>query len=303
MNDRAPIVVTGAAGFIGKRLSDMLVAHGETVVRWTRAMGDLREPDVVASHMQDIQPGLVFHLAACSGGATETGWDLPAGEVAMVQNLAVTLPPGAHMVHTASMSEFGYGGVLSETAPKRPRSVYGFAKACATDRALALSASGTCDIRVGCLFGVYGPGEAGQRLVPYLVSHLLQGRPVALGNRLRLRDFVHVDDVCRLLIELAGQAFLPAKMVNIGTGVSVTTEQVCGNVARWLQADPALLRYDVRPARPIDEEILVADTSHLRSLFRPPEQHWLVDGGPAQEYVQKYAAQLGRVDKGDSQTS
>lgn len=290
MNDRAPIIVTGAAGFIGKRLSNMLVAQGETVVRWTRAMGNLRDPEAVASHMNNIQPGLVFHLAACSGGATETGWDLPAGEVAMMQNLAATLPPGAHMVHAASMSEFGYGGVLSETAPKRPRSVYGFAKACATDRALALSASGTCDIRVGCLFGVYGPGEAGQRLVPHLVSHLLQGRPVALGDRLRLRDFVHVDDVCRLLIELARHASPPAKMVNIGTGVGVTTEQVCGNVARWLHADPALLRYGLQPARPIDEEILIADISHLRSLFTPPIQHWLVDGGPAQEYVQECAA-------------
>jgi nucleoside-diphosphate-sugar epimerase len=285
MSQRSPIVVTGAAGFIGKRLAELLELQGETVVRWTRTMGDLRDPVAVAIVMREIDPSLIFHLAACSGSAAQTEWDLPAGEVAMVQNLADALPPGGKMVHAASMSEFGYGGTLTETSPKRPRSIYGFAKACATDRALVLSASGACDIRVGCLFGVYGPGEAGQRLVPYLVSHLANGREATLGDCKRLRDFVHVDDVCRLLIQLAQLANPPQTMVNIGTGVGVTIEQVGGKVARWLDADPKLLCYGVQPTRPIDEDILVADTSQLRSLFSSPQQHWLIENGLARDYV------------------
>lgn len=290
MTSPQTIVVTGAAGFIGRRLVARLTHARHDVIAWTRASGDLRDSQAVRSGLAGLNPGVIFHLAASDAASAEGDWTAPAAETAMVQSLADALPSGARLICTGSMSEHGYGGTLDEDDPRRSRSLYGFAKAAATDRAVALAAAGVADIRVARLFGVYGPGEGPTRLLPHLVSNLAAGRVTPLGDEARVRDFVHVDDVCALLIRLADVGRPPHPVVNIGTGVGVTIEHVCRRVADWLGADPALLRFGEFANRAIDEDVLIARTRRLAELGPVPAQHWLADTGPARDYVMELAS-------------
>ena len=59
-----PVVVTGAGGFIGKRLVRMLVEAGAEVTGWTRADLDLTDRAAVAFGLSSARPRTVFHLAA-----------------------------------------------------------------------------------------------------------------------------------------------------------------------------------------------------------------------------------------------
>jgi nucleoside-diphosphate-sugar epimerase len=278
-------LVTGATGFIGRRLLARLEKDGCAAIGWTREWGDLRDSAAVTRVVGEHNVSTIVHLAACSSTLTEADWSLIAGEVAMVQNLASALPAGGRMVYAGSMSEHGIGGVISETDPIQPRTIYGAAKAAATDRAIALAATGSCDVRAARLFGVYGPGEGPQRLFPSLVGRLSRGETAPLGEASRIRDFIHVDDVCDVLITLADAVHPPHPVVNVGTGQGVSIGDVCYKVAKWLDVDQSRLAFGQFPVRAIDEEVQVADVSRLAAVAPVPVQHWLSETGPAKDYV------------------
>ena len=62
------VLVTGGAGFLGSHLVERLEADGHAVAAPRRAEYDLTDPAQTARLFADVQPELVFHLAAEVGG-------------------------------------------------------------------------------------------------------------------------------------------------------------------------------------------------------------------------------------------
>jgi nucleoside-diphosphate-sugar epimerase len=269
-----PVLVTGAGGFIGRRLVQTLQSGGCDVIGWTRAEADLRAADEVQDAMAAAAPRIVFHLAACSATGSASAGHAITAEVAMVSNLAAALPTGARMIVAGSMAEFGYAGVHSEDAPRRPVTAYGRAKAAAVDRAVALHDAGAA-VMVARLFGVYGPGEAPTRLLPHLIAALRAGQDVPLSDGQQVRDFIHVDDVCRVLMALGDADAIPQPVINVGTGQGLAVADVCRAVATALGVDAAHLHFGAMPRRAVDEDVLVADVTRLAAVTDVPPQRWL----------------------------
>ena len=265
-------VVTGAEGFIGARLVRLLRSRGYETLSWTRSEGDLRDTALVAENLKQIEPGLIFHCAGSLPGADGGSWGAVGDDARMLTNLATAMPRDARLVFTGSMAEYGRSGYLNELDPCHPGSSYGFAKLSATNSALALRVTHGLDIRVARLFGVYGPGEAPQRLIPHLLARLATGQPIPLSDGGQVRDFVHVNDVCACLIRLAATAHLPFPIVNIGTGVGLSVREVCETVAATIGADPGLLQFGKIPRRAVDEDCLVAQIGRLATLGSVPPQ-------------------------------
>ena len=277
------ILVTGAGGFIGGRMRDWLEERSIPVTGWTRADVDLENRAAVAEAMSALNPGIVLHLAAIPARADDSDWRLIARETAMLDSLAGSLPPDALLIYCSSMAEIGFSGVHDEQVWCRPRTLYGMAKYAATNRALALAGAGRA-IRVARLFGVYGPGEGTQRLIPHLVSKLARSEPAELSDGRQIRDFVHVDDVCAALWALAATPVtsLPG-LINIGTGHGLSVAAVARAVAAALGTDPKLLQFGAIGRRHVDEAELVAHVGLLREttgLALP--QHAI---GPAPRFV------------------
>ena len=253
------------------------------VTGWTRADVDLEDRAAVAGAMSALNPGIVLHLAAIPARAADSDWRLMARETAMLDSLAEALPPDALLIHCSSMAEIGISGTHDERVWCRPRTLYGMAKYAATNRALALAGAGRA-VRVARLFGVYGPGEGAQRLIPGLVSQLARSEPAKLSDGRQIRDFVHVDDVCVALWAMASApvASLPG-LINIGTGHGLSVAAVARAVAATLGADPALLQFGAIGRRHVDEAELVANVRLLQEttgLALP--QH---ADGPAPRFV------------------
>lgn len=277
------ILVTGAGGFIGGRMRGWLDERSIPVTGWTRADVDLEDRAAVARAMSALNPGIVLHLAAIPARADDDDWRLIARETAMLDSLAEALPPEALLIHCSSMAEIGISGTHDERVWCRPHTLYGMAKYAATSRALALAGAGRA-VRVARLFGVYGPGEGAQRLIPHLVSKLARSEPAKLSDGRQIRDFVHVDDVCAALWALASTPVtsLPG-LVNIGTGHGLVVAEVARAVAATLGADPMLLQFGAIGRRHVDEAELVAQVGLLREttgLALP--QHAI---GPAPRFV------------------
>lgn len=283
-------LVTGAAGFVGRRLVEMLRAAGREVHPWTRADGDLRDGDTIRTALGRIRPTHIYHLASMPPGTGDGSWRRIADEQAMLANLAYAMPTYCRLIHAGSMAEYGRSGVLSEQDQCTPDTDYGCAKFGVSMQALALRSLRDLDIRVARLFGVYGPGEGPNRLLPTLIAKLGRGEPVPLSDGAQLRDFIHVDEVCAILLAFAGASGADAPAIaNIGTGSGVTVRQVCERVAKALGADAALLQFGAIARRAVDQDCLIANVDRMRQFASPPPQRWL-DAGLSEQVVRSMAA-------------
>lgn len=273
-NDNPRALVTGSSGFIGRRLLERMRNGGTDAAGWTRADGDLRDPDAVRTRLARIRPDHIFHLASNPPNPAAETWTRVADEQAMLANLAYAMPSHCRLIYAGSMAEYGRAGLLREIDQCVPDTGYGCAKFSGTNLAVALRTILQVDIRVGRLFGVYGPGEGSSRLLPALLAKLRSSEPMLLSDGEQLRDFIHVDDVCTVLVALA-EAPCPPPLINVGTGRGVSVRHVCETVASVLNANPGLLRFGARPRRNVDQDALVAGTELLRSVVEPPPQRWL----------------------------
>jgi nucleoside-diphosphate-sugar epimerase len=111
-----------------------------------------------------------------------------------------------------------------------------------------------------------------------LLTGLAAGVPIALSDGRQRRDYVHVVDAARWLLQIADRSrqTMPtasSSIVNLGTGHSVLLKDVAHWVAAALCADPGLLHFGARHRSAADQDDLLADVDLLVSLVgRAPPQ-------------------------------
>ncbi|MGZ5301803.1 MAG: NAD-dependent epimerase/dehydratase family protein [Actinomycetota bacterium] len=242
-------LVTGAAGFIGSRLSRRLVAEGHEVVGLDDlsegrlenladvpeirfAQTNLRDADAVqaAAHGCDA----IFHQGAMKSVPRSIEEPERFTEVNVLGTLNVLLAARdatASVVFASSSSVYGDQDrfPLTEDMPPRPLSPYaatkltGEAYSCAWWESFGVP---TVALRY---FNVYGPGQDPASeyaaVVPRFIAACLTGeRPTIYGDGEQARDFTFIDDVveanllaARAPDEARGRAF------NIGGGAEPTS--------------------------------------------------------------------------------
>lgn len=270
-----PAVVTGAGGFIGRRLVTRLRTTGVETHAWIRSDVDLADAHQVRQAMRRDQPRTVFHLASGAVSPERQQEDCIGLELAMTAHLIAGMPAGAMLVQAGSMGEYGRSGRLQESDAVAPHSLYGRAKLAATQHALEHGPAAGLIVCVARIFGAYGPGEAPARLVPNLIRALGAGEAVPLSDGRQRRDFIHVDDVCLGLLRLAAaQHGAAPRLVNLGTGQALSVRSICERIADLLGADRGLLAFGAVERRATDEEVLEADTTRLKALIGevPPQR-------------------------------
>ena len=209
---RSRVLVTGGAGFIGRRLVGSLVAAGHEVTVVDRrpfpgdgvgaVTGDIRDDSVLA---RAVQPGMdaIFHLAAVTSVVNSI--DDPAGTyqtnvaaTASLLEFARTTGVGTFLLASTN-AVVGNAGTetITERSPLRPLSPYGATKA-AAEMMLSCYAGvygmTTCPLRFS---NVYGPGmQEKDSFIPRLMRAARDGQGIQVrGDGSMIRDVVHVDDV------------------------------------------------------------------------------------------------------------
>ena len=82
----------------------------------------------------------------------------------------------------------------------------------------------------------YGPYQYPEKLIPRLVRKALEGEPLPIfGDGLQVREWIHVVDHCRALVELLHQG-KAGEVYNIGSGVRVTNLAIAESVIKLLKA-------------------------------------------------------------------
>ena len=119
----------------------------------------------------------------------------------------------------------------------------------------------------GCsleIFNTYGPGQPEGRLVNLLASGAVGKSDLILESPGHVRDFVHVDDVAKAIIQAAKGKNSPTRSVDIGTGVPTTVAELAHLAYTIADADPSLICVSEFSESNITE---VADTKPAEELF------------------------------------
>ncbi|MER5637638.1 SDR family NAD(P)-dependent oxidoreductase [Kitasatospora sp. NPDC002227] len=286
------VLVTGAEGFIGSTLVDLLVERGARV----RALvhykpyaerghlakhlasgevemlaGDVRDP----GRVQDAVAGcdVVFHLAALIG--IPYSYLAPEAyvqtNVVGTQNVAAAcLRAGATLVHTSTSEVYGTAitAPISEGHPLQPQSPYSASKIGADMTALSYWHAFELPVTVVRPFNTYGPRQSARAVIPTILSQLHSGaEEIRLGSLTPTRDFTYVTDTAEgfLAAALAPKAY--GEVLNLGTGTEISIGDLAtslitaaGSTARVVQ-DPTRLR-------PGGSEVerLLSDNTKARTL-------------------------------------
>ena len=235
----------------------------------------MAEPTVagLTDILRNVNAAAVIHTAAAGVEPGKNDPDeLIAGNVLFTANLvrAAAAVGVTRFVHTGSCFEYGEGptGVpILETAPLEPASVYGATKLAAAHVARTLAKSLGLPLVIVRLFGVYGPGEASYRLVPLLLDHLANGRPLDLTAGGQVRDLLHVADAAAGLVRAAecDELRTDGTAYNLCSAVPVSVREVGTTAAELLGGERELLRWGAKPYRPDEWMWLVGDNTRFRT--------------------------------------
>jgi NAD dependent epimerase/dehydratase len=295
---RQRILVTGADGFIGSHLAELLVKQQAEVVAlvqynsfnswgWldqspcARNMriesGDIRDPHFCNELVRDID--IILHLAAL----IPIPYSYRAPESYIETNVKGTLnlcqAARAHgvkkFVHTSTSEVYGSAQYvpIDEKHPLTPQSPYSASKIAADSIALSFYYSFQLPVVVARPFNTYGPRQSARAVIPTIISQLANGRSeVHLGDLTTTRDFTFVEDTCRGLIAITNLDKGVGEVFHIGSDHEISIGDLFKLISEIMGAEARITQDDQR-LRPQKSEVLRlrCDNGKLRqaSGFEP----------------------------------
>jgi UDP-glucose 4-epimerase len=292
-------LVTGAAGFLGTRLCERLLAEGAEVhatsrsrrasrhnrLRWWQT--DLVEYGDVHVLFDEIRPDVVFHLAGQVTAAPDLPLVLPVFHSLLGSTLNVlvasTRSGCRRIVTTGSLTEPADANL--EPIPSSP---YAAAKWSATAYSRMFHSLYQTPVVVLRPFMTYGPGQHETKVVPHVVSSLLNGQTPELSSGMWEADWVYVDDIVDAFLKAVTRPGIDGCSIDLGSGTLTSIRDVVASLIRITNSsiEP---QFGTLPDRP-RQQTRVADTAYAETMLDWKATTSLDEGLAAT--VEWHAAQL-----------
>jgi len=284
------ILVTGAGGFIGSHLTELLVEQGYSVKAFVHynsrnywgwlekssckneievITGDIRDYDSVYNAMKNCDT--VFHLAALIG--------IPYSYVSPLAYIKTNIEGTYNILQSArelsvknvlitSTSET-YGTAqyipIDENHPLVGQSPYSATKIGADQLALSFYKSFNLPVKIVRPFNTYGPRQSARAIIPTIITQILSGkRKIKLGNLYPTRDLTFVKDTANAFLEIAKSDKLYGEITNIGMNEEISIGNLATLIIELLDEKAEIIIDQIR-IRPDKSEVerLYCDNSKL----------------------------------------
>ena len=322
------VLVTGADGFIGSHLTEMLLEEGYKVKAlsyynsfnnwgWLDNLkhpnlevisGDVRDPHFCKYISEGVD--IIFHLAALIA----IPYSYIAPDSYVDTNVKGTLNicqaakgNGVKKVVVTSTSEV-YGTAqyvpIDEKHPKQPQSPYSASKIGADMMAMSFYNAFELPVMVVRPFNTYGPRQSARAIIPTIISQIANGKKeIKLGDLTPTRDFNFVKDTCRGFIELSKCDAAIGQEINIASNSEISMRNTLELIAKLMNSDVKFIE-DTQRLRPKNSEVfrLWGDNAKIKSLigFEPAYSleegltetiNWFLD----QNNLKKYKSDIYNV--------
>jgi NAD dependent epimerase/dehydratase len=275
------VLVTGADGFIGSHLVEMLVAGGYRVralVQYNSfnhwgwldecacreqievVCGDVRDPAFCRSLMQDIE--IVFHLAALI--AIPYSYAAPDSYVDVNVKGTLNLCQAAKdasiemFIQTSTSEVYGTARYvpIDELHPLQPQSPYSASKIAADAMAMSFYYAYGLPVVIARPFNTYGPRQSARAVIPTIITQIASGMStIQLGDVSPTRDFNYVLDTCRGFMALAECEDAVGQTINIGSNTEISVGDTLDLIRELMQSD-VTFEQDPARLRPANSEVL-----------------------------------------------
>jgi len=274
------VFVTGADGFIGSHLVELLVSKGYSVKAlaqynsfnnwgWLEeasclkdievVTGDVRDPFFCEKEIQDID--MMFHLAALI--AIPYSYQAPQSYVETNILGTLNLCQAAlknnvsKFVHTSTSEVYGTAQYvpINEQHPLQPQSPYSASKISADMMAMSFYNSFGLPLVIARPFNTYGPRQSARAVIPTMITQLAAGhKQIQLGDTTPTRDFNYVADTCRGFLALAESEKTIGRTVNIGSNREISIGDTFNLIQKIMKADAKII-LDEQRIRPEKSEV------------------------------------------------
>ena len=259
------VLVTGADGFIGSHLVEILVKKGYEVRAfclynsfgsrgWLDSLsqeilddiqvvfGDVRDKNSIKNAMKGCQ--MVFHLAALisipySYIAPESYVDTNIKGTLNILEAARELEIN-HTIHTSTSETYGTAQYvpIDEKHPLVGQSPYSASKIGADQLALSFSKSFSLPVSIVRPFNTYGPRQSTRAVIPSIITQILTGKKdLKLGNLSPTRDFNFVKDTCEGFLKVSQSSNTLGEVLNISSNFEISISDTVKNITKIMNAD------------------------------------------------------------------
>jgi len=223
------ILITGADGFIGSHLTEMLLKENNKIKAlsyynsfnfwgWLDNIpknknleiisGDIRDPHFCKEITKDID--IIFHLAALI--AIPYSYIAPDSYVDTNIKGTLNICQSAkenqvkRIIHTSTSEVYGTAKYvpIDENHPLQAQSPYSASKIGADSMAISFYNSFNLPISIARPFNTYGPRQSARAIIPTIITQIASGKKqIKLGDLSPTRDFNYVEDTCRAFVYIA----------------------------------------------------------------------------------------------------
>lgn len=289
------VLVTGADGFIGSHLTELLVESGYKVKAFTYYnsfntwgwldtfpksklkeieifSGDIRDPNGVRQAMKGMD--MVFHLAALI--AIPFSYHSPDSYVdtnikGTLNVLQAARDLSTERVLVTSTSEV-YGTAqyvpIDEKHPCQGQSPYSATKIGADRLAESFYRSFELPVTIVRPFNTYGPRQSARAVIPTIITQLLAGKQeIKLGALSPTRDFNYVKDTAAGFLAIAKSDKTVGEEINIATSKEISIGQLADELIGLINPNCRII-CDEQRLRPEKSEVnrLLGDNTKIKSL-------------------------------------
>lgn len=289
------ILVTGADGFIGSHLVEMLVKKGfkvkafcfynsngswgwldtlddEVKKNLEVVLGDIRDPQMVRNAMKNCSH--VYHLAALI--AIPYSYHAPSSYVDTNIHGTLNIVQAARdlglekVIHTSTSETYGTAQYvpIDEKHPQVGQSPYAASKIGADQIALSYWKSFNTPVSIIRPFNTYGPRQSSRAVIPTIISQIASGEKIIkLGATTPTRDFNFVLDTCRAFLSVGNNENTIGKILNASSNFEISIGDTVKLIAEVMNSDVEVIK-DKDRMRPETSEVnrLFGDNKYIKSL-------------------------------------
>lgn len=275
---RPPVLVTGAAGFIGSALCRRLLDAGESVVAYddlsrgkreyvpdgiALVQADIRDRDRMKATIAETRPASVIHLAAmhfipdCVARPADTLDINVHGTRVVLDSCRGTSVRKIIFASSAAVYAPTDAPCVEDDTPLAPLEVYGESKLAAEQLLRAFHAETGIAATILRLFNAVGRRETNPHVIPHIFESLQASDTVALGNMAPRRDYVDTRDIADAIVAATNHAD-GLQVLNVGTGAAHSVSDVI-DLLRGILRRPIAVQQAPSRTRSNERMLLVAD--------------------------------------------
>jgi len=299
------VLITGADGFIGSHLTEMLVAKGYHVKAlsqynsfnnwgWLENVNCKKDIEIISGDIRDLNYcksitkniDIIFHLAALIG----IPYSYTAPDSYVETNVSGTLNicqavkenEISRLIHTSTSEVYGNAQYvpIDEKHPLQPQSPYSATKIAADAMAMSFHNSFHLPVTIARPFNTYGPRQSARAIIPAIITQIATGKKeIKLGDTSPTRDFNYVEDCCRAFIMLAESEKTIGETVNIGSNSEISISDTLKLIKEIMSSDVSFVN-DKQRNRPKKSEVfrLWCDNKKINELVGYKPQINIQDG-------------------------